>query len=101
MAKEKEEVKIKIEEAEEIEGIVSASVDIENMSQKDIKKLKKHINDMIKFLEGEKGVGLAAPQIGVYEKYFIWQHKSGKLFMKLIKRNMKEQRRNHLLTKSL
>jgi peptide deformylase len=51
------------------------------MTEKDIKKLNKQIEKMVKFLEEKKGVGLAAPQIGIYERYFIWQHRGGKLFM--------------------
>lgn len=61
---------IKLVEAENIENIKSAEVNLEEVAD-----LMELVPDMIKICQEKGGVGLAAPQIGVYKKMFIWMDK--------------------------
>jgi len=59
--------KMKIVPAEEIEGVSCGEV-----SEDEIPEVFALAEEMVKFCHEKQGVGLAAPQIGINKKFFVW-----------------------------
>ena len=57
----------------DIERVESILFDIPNMTLEDHMNLNVLGNDMIKYAIENKGVGLAAPQIGIFHQIFVFQ----------------------------
>lgn len=47
-------------------------VECEDVLEDEIAEVYALTNEMVKFCHKEQGIGLAAPQIGVFKKFFIW-----------------------------
>lgn len=58
---------MKLVPAEEIEGIVCEAV-----LEEEAPEVLELAGEMIKFCHEKKGIGLAAPQIGINKRFFVW-----------------------------
>lgn len=64
------ENKFELSPPEEIEGVICEEVLLEEVEQ-----FLAQSAEMIQFCVEKGGIGLAAPQIGINKKFFIWQFK--------------------------
>jgi peptide deformylase len=63
---------MKILDYEEMKKIESSDV-----TEKELEEMYNIAQDMIPICKEAKGIGLAAPQVGVYKNFFVWTRDSG------------------------
>jgi peptide deformylase len=63
---------MEILELDKIEGITSEEVKEENLQE-----LEEKIDEILSLLKENKGIGLAAPQVGIFKRMFIWTRNNG------------------------